>query len=39
MVIGQNLFAAAHAEFSGADSLLLATKMPRNVSLRLRWTF
>ena len=39
MAIGQNLFDAAHAEFAGAASLLLATQVPRSVSLRLRWTF
>ena len=39
MAIGQNLFDAAHAEFAGAGSLLLATQVPRSASLRLRWTF
>ena len=39
MAIGQNLFDAAHAEFGSADSLLLATQVPRSVNLRLRWTF
>ncbi len=39
MAIGQNLFDAAHAEFAGADSLLLSTEVPRSASLRLRWTF
>jgi iron complex outermembrane recepter protein len=39
MAIGHNLFDAAHAEFGGADSVLLATQMPRSGSLRLRWTF
>ena len=38
MVIGQNLFDAAHAEFGGAGTLLLATQVPRSVSLQLRWT-
>jgi iron complex outermembrane receptor protein len=39
MAIGQNLFDPAHAEFAGAGSLLMATQVPRSVSLRLRWTF
>ena len=39
MAIGQNLFSAAHAEFTGTTSLLLATQVPRSASLRLRWTF
>jgi iron complex outermembrane receptor protein len=39
MVIGQNLFDAAHAEFGTTGSLLLATEVPRSASLRLRWTF
>ena len=39
MAIGQNLFDAAHAEFAGAGSLLLATQIPRSASVRLRWTF
>jgi iron complex outermembrane receptor protein len=39
MAIGQNLFDAAHAEFAGGSSLLLATEVPRSASLRLRWTF
>jgi iron complex outermembrane receptor protein len=38
MAIGQNLFDATHAEFGGVSSLLLATQVPRGVSLRLRWT-
>jgi iron complex outermembrane receptor protein len=38
MVIGQNLFDAAHAEFAGTGALLLATQVPRSASLRLRWT-
>jgi iron complex outermembrane receptor protein len=38
MATGQNLFDAAHAEFGGAGSLLLATQVPRSASLRLRWT-
>jgi iron complex outermembrane receptor protein len=37
--IGQNLFEAAHAEFGGPGSLLLATLVPRRGSLQLRWTF
>jgi iron complex outermembrane receptor protein len=36
--IGQNLFDASHAEFATASSFLLATQVPRSVSLRLRWT-
>jgi iron complex outermembrane receptor protein len=39
MATGQNLFDAAHAEFGGAGSLLMATTVPRSASLRLRWTF
>ncbi len=39
MAIGQNLFDAAHAEFAGGGSLLLATQVPRSASLRLRWAF
>jgi iron complex outermembrane receptor protein len=39
MAIGHNLFDAAHAEFAGATSLLMATQVPRSASLRLRWTF
>jgi iron complex outermembrane receptor protein len=39
MAIGQNLLDAAHAEFGGVGSLLLATQVPRSASLRLRWTF
>jgi len=39
MAIGQNLFDAAHAEFDGGSSLLLATHVPRSSGLRLRWTF
>ena len=38
MVIGQNLLDAAHAEFAGAGTLLMATQVPRSVSLQLRWT-
>jgi hypothetical protein len=32
MAIGQNLFDAAHAEFGGGSSLLLATQVPRSAS-------
>jgi iron complex outermembrane receptor protein len=39
MAIGQNLFTAAHAEFAGPSSLLLATQVPRSASLRMRWAF
>jgi hypothetical protein len=39
MAIGQNIFDAAHAEFGGTASLLLATEVARSASLRLRWTF
>jgi iron complex outermembrane receptor protein len=39
MVIGQNLFDAAHAEFAGPNSLVLATQVPRSASVRLRWAF
>jgi iron complex outermembrane recepter protein len=38
MAVGQNLTDAAHSEFAGAGSLLLATQIPRAVSVRLRWT-
>jgi outer membrane receptor protein involved in Fe transport len=38
-VMGQNLFDAAHAEFGGTGSALLATQVPRSLSLRMRWTF
>jgi iron complex outermembrane receptor protein len=37
--IGQNLFDAAHFEFSSVGGLRLATQVPRTASLRLRWTF
>jgi outer membrane receptor protein involved in Fe transport len=37
-VIGQNLLDPANAEFATASSFLLATQVPRSVSLRLRWT-
>jgi outer membrane receptor protein involved in Fe transport len=39
MAIGQNLADASHPEFSTQGTLLLATEVPRNVALRLRWTF
>jgi iron complex outermembrane receptor protein len=39
MAIGQNLLDAAHAEFGGPSSLVLATQVPRSASVRLRWTF
>jgi hypothetical protein len=39
MAIGQNLLTAAHPEFSGAGTLLVATQVPRSVGVRLRWTF
>ena len=39
VVIGQNLFDPAHYEFGGAASLLMATQVPRSVTLQLRWTF
>jgi iron complex outermembrane receptor protein len=38
MAIGQNLLDAAHFEYSGAHSLLMATQVARSASLRLRWT-
>ena len=38
MAIGQNLSEAAHAEFGGTGSLLIATQMPRSAGVRLRWT-
>jgi iron complex outermembrane recepter protein len=37
-VIGQNLLDPATSEFATASSFLLATQVPRSVSLRLRWT-
>jgi outer membrane receptor protein involved in Fe transport len=36
---GQNLFDRSHLEFGGANLLVQPTLVPRNVSLRLRWTF
>ncbi|MCU1382586.1 MAG: TonB-dependent receptor, plug [Acidobacteria bacterium] len=39
MFAGQNLLDASHPEFSTVSSLLLATRLPRSGSLRLRWTF
>jgi iron complex outermembrane receptor protein len=39
IAIGQNVFDAAHAEFSGIKSLALATQIPRSATLRMRWTF
>jgi hypothetical protein len=39
MVLGQNLLDPAHREFIDATALLLATQVPRSVSVRLRWTF
>jgi iron complex outermembrane receptor protein len=39
MVIGQNLLNEAQTEFSGANSLILSTMVPRSVAVRLRWTF
>jgi iron complex outermembrane recepter protein len=39
MVIGQNMFQAAHAEFTGDNSLLQGTQVARSASVRLRWTF
>ena len=39
MAIGTDLLDAAHAEFGGVNSVLLATQVPRSASLRLRWTF
>jgi len=38
VVTGQNLLDAAHTEFAGAGTLLLATQARRSVSLQLRWT-
>jgi iron complex outermembrane receptor protein len=37
--IGQNLLDPAHAESSGAGSLLVVTQVPRGLNLRVRWTF
>jgi iron complex outermembrane receptor protein len=39
MAIGQNLFDAARTEFGSADSLLLATQVPRSANIRLVWRF
>ena len=39
MAIGQNLLDPAHAESSGAGSLLVVTQVPRSLNLRLRWIF
>jgi len=39
MAIGQNLLDAAHAEFAGTRSLLLATQVPRSADIRLVWRF
>jgi iron complex outermembrane receptor protein len=39
MAIGQNLLDPSHPEFSGVNSLLTATHVPRSGSLRLTWTF
>jgi iron complex outermembrane recepter protein len=39
MAIGQNLLDPLHAEFALAESLMLATQIPRGASARLRWTF
>jgi outer membrane receptor protein involved in Fe transport len=38
MATGQNLLDPAHPEFSTAGSVLLATQVPRSVSLGVRWT-
>ena len=38
MVTGQNLLDPAHPEFSSANSLVMATQVPRSVSLGFRWT-
>ena len=38
LVIGQNLLDPANAEFATASSFLMATQVPRSVSVRLRWT-
>jgi len=39
MAIGQNLLNAAHAEFAGVGSLLLATQVPRSADIQLVWRF
>lgn len=39
MAIGRNLFDAAHVEFGGTETLVLATQVARSASVRLRWTF
>jgi iron complex outermembrane receptor protein len=38
MISGQNLLDAAHAEFATAGTLLLATQVPRAITLSLRWS-
>jgi hypothetical protein len=37
--LGQHLFSPSHVEFGGAETVVLATQVPRSVSLRLRWMF
>ena len=37
--IFQNIFDAAHPEFTTATSFMMATQVPRSASLRLRWLF
>lgn len=39
MAIGQNLLNAAHAEFGGPETIVLATQFSRSGSVRLRWSF
>jgi iron complex outermembrane recepter protein len=37
--VGQNLTAKSHVEFSGANSLMLASALPRSGRLQIRWLF
>jgi outer membrane receptor protein involved in Fe transport len=39
IAVGQNLLDAAHSEFAGPVTFLMATQIPRSASARLRWTF
>ena len=39
IAVGQNLLDAAHFEIAGSGTFLMATQIPRSVSVRLRWVF
>ena len=39
IAVGQNLLDAAHPEIAGSGTFLMATQIPRSVSVRLRWVF